>query len=621
MLQFGASSVLDSNTSDEEFLAALKWRLSETSVLSNHEQRANLKTIGMCWKNMLAEQSSSIRMPRFLSLDWCIAEGHWSAPDALTTLRGKPKKSAKADVSEALQSWLNEESLVASPAGLLACCEILLCHSNALSAEIIGQVWRVALSGAMQLSEGWLADDGSTVDPEEMPQDSPLAGLMDGLLPWICGFLFDDVSGAPKLAKLGKKSLQQQLLQGTDDKGAPIAIVVRELAGWISVWSDAIAAANVFGRDLWKDSDERRFVGCLKHALTLLPQSHKFAGSRSSELSGAALLRHASTMVEFDQTEPWWQSLTGHPPKLPVPKPKKSADKTAEAEPPKSAPLPGWESDTARVACLRSDWQEDASLAAVLFDEPTMSIDLITNGVPVLSGAWQLNVTNAGLPVEVSKEWDCCCWYSDDDLDYSEWSLEIGGGLTLGRQVLLSRRKEFAILADLVSGGSSERIELETRLSLARDVEAQAVAGTRELSLSTPEKLKVRAFPLMLPQDVGTGSTGQFNAAADDPTTLSLSCVSGHGGVYSPIVFDWSHKRRNEDCEWRTLTVTQAGQIDPTAGRGFRIQVGKHQLMLFRSLKRSARYRAVLGHQAWHETVIANVNRDGEIVPILLVDM
>ncbi len=624
MLQFGNSSVAVANTSDEAFLAALKWRPSDTALLSKQDQRADLKTIGMCWKNLLAKQDESTRPARLLSLDWCIAEGHWSCPEVIGVLRGKSKKAAKADLPERLRGWLNDELLTASPAGLLACCEILLCHAQALPAETIGQVWRVALSGAMQHATGWLTDDVSSADPEEMPQDSPLAGIMDGLLPWICGILFDDVSGAPKLAKVGKKALQQQLLQGTDDNGAPIAQVVRDLSGWISVWSDAIAAAAILGHDLWKDSEDRRFVGCLKAALTLLPQTQKFTGSRSSEIKGSALLKLAASVVEFDQSEPWWQSLIGHPPKLPVPKPAKSGDKSTDKpveDTAKKVPFPGWQSDDAQVACLRSDWREDASLATVLYDEPVMSLELVADGVPLLSGAWQVNVINGGEPVSATKAWECCCWYSDEDLDYAEWSLDVGNGLKLGRQLLLSRRKQFAILADLVCEGSPDRIELETSLTLAADVTTQPADDSRELGLLTSGKCAIRAFPLILPQDRGLGATGQFQTDANDVRTLKLSCVSAHRGVYSPIVLDWSRKRRHDDVEWRTLTITQAGEVAPAAARGFRIRVGKHQLMLYRSLRPSGRYRSVLGHQTWQETVIANVTRTGDIVPILLVDM
>ena len=131
----------------------------------------------------------------------------------------------------------------------------------------------------------------------------------------------------------------------------------------------------------------------------------------------------------------------------------------------------------------------------------------------------------------------------------------------------------------------------------------------------------VRVFPLALPQDPGIGTAGRIGLNDENNTAcLTLSHATESGTMFSPIVFDWSSKRRSVPVEWRQLTVTRAGEIDPSGAAAYRLQVGKLHLAMYRALSGTERYRTFLGYQVESETVIGHFTKSGEIQEILIVE-
>ena len=91
--------------------------------------------------------------------------------------------------------------------------------------------------------------------------------------------------------------------------------------------------------------------------------------------------------------------------------------------------------------------------------------------------------------------------------------------------------------------------------------------------------------------------------------------------MFAPLVFVWHPERTRVDTTWRTLTVTENGQVvGPDAGVGYRLKLGDYQLLVTRTLKKSVHSRACLGHHTFNETVFATFDANGEIEPILMVE-
>jgi hypothetical protein len=72
---------------------------------------------------------------------------------------------------------------------------------------------------------------------------------------------------------------------------------------------------------------------------------------------------------------------------------------------------------------------------------------------------------------------------------------------------------------------------------------------------------------------------------------------------------------------WRPLTVAQNGTAVPNSqAAGFRLQVGKEQWLIYRSLSRILEPRTVLGQHTMYETLIGRFSTTGAVDPIVLVE-
>ncbi|MFN8707370.1 MAG: hypothetical protein ACK50J_11865, partial [Planctomyces sp.] len=61
--------------------------------------------------------------------------------------------------------------------------------------------------------------------------------------------------------------------------------------------------------------------------------------------------------------------------------------------------------------------------------------------------------------------------------------------------------------------------------------------------------------------------------------------------------------------------------LTPREAAGFRLRIGKTQWLIYRSLSNPEVSRTVLGLHTGDETYIGTVSSDGDIEPILLVEM
>ena len=100
-----------------------------------------------------------------------------------------------------------------------------------------------------------------------------------------------------------------------------------------------------------------------------------------------------------------------------------------------------------------------------------------------------------------------------------------------------------------------------------------------------------------------------------------IAVAEGVGGVTAPLVLDWHPERQAQDADWNRLTVTESRVVSPSqVAAGFRIRLGKHQLLIYRSLQPAEAPRAVLGQHTTDETVYGRVRKSGNVSPLVLVD-
>lgn len=647
--------------SDDDFLGSVLWRSSETTSCVAAESNFSLRTIGMCWKQQCLERQSlevSSGKARFCTLDDAVSMADSSSVLAvLGKVRretGPSRKPSKAslekqskqtsrlsrEATQLLRLWLESQTNEAEEShfSLLACCELLALYGSQFPAEVIGGLWRVTLAGALAQADSFTKaseiEDWQTFVAEG--SDCPDAWAAAGLLPFVCGLLFDGVKGAPRLARTGRASLNDQLLQVTDEDGTPVREVFENLFRFGSIWSDGLLVARLFDVSLFKKRATKRFESMLQRLTCAVRDGGILMGSFDGD-SAVSVLRSAAELLDLPEQADWKQCLelsvqedqqetesvsSEESPAKPKKRSKKKSDRKAEKKRMKiaQAAIPSWQSDDTDSACLRTSWAPDASLATVRIGDDPIRMELVVNGVPLLAGPWSLALAEGGEKLELENKWECVCWSSDVDADYLELQLEFEGGPVINRYIMLSRKDQYAIISDIVSGSTASRIDLISMLPLAPGVSLSDDTHGREQLLKAGGK-EVRVFPLALPQDVGVGTAGQIGVDDQDGVScLASRQVSESGTLFSPIVLDWATERREAPAEWRQLTVTRATEIDRSGAAAFRLQVGKLHLVIYRSMGGTERYRTFLGYQSESETVIGYFTKSGVIDVILLVE-
>ena len=444
-------------------------------------------------------------------------------------------------------------------------------------------------------------------------------------------------AGVPGPDELSGAAATTGWADGTDARGTPHAHLLPDAADWFR----RVAASP--------DADEPAFRGTIRRLAALcdrrgLPafapdrRAHRLAGDLAAAARAAGMKKDRPARRFLRSVA---RRLTPTPPDY------------------DEATAPGFQSDAAAVGLLRADWGRASDALALAWppeagdadpDRPApVGLELRAQGRRLLCGAWGIGLTVDGEPVPAGAEgWECVCHHSDFDGEYLElqWSGESPAGpVRIERQAFLSRRGNFAVLADAVSfprpaGAACEAtVEHAAALPLAGTGPKRATAGrdpaTREVRLfgGRPDRPRQRArvFPLNLPQEAGEPTDGGVELPADDPPrpgALSAGWLTvrstGRGGLYAPVVLDWRPAREDRRADWRALTVTEdRRRLTESEAAAHRLRIGrKHQLLLYRRTDGTAEVgeaRAVLGHHHDHETLIAGFGTDGEVTPLLTV--
>jgi hypothetical protein len=634
-LQTDSLSDSHSSTSDSQFLAAVEWRDSRPGIAREITSESDLKTIGMCWKQQCEGWDGKLDASFSILSIWedsIPSELQTCRTDLLvsqgTTKRSKSKQTpddaAATRLTEYIQS--NSEIVDSNPVALLVCVELLCCASSSLNAAQVGHLWRAVLSAAVAqansfqeaISHAWTNIDDEALDNREFL-------LASGLLPWVCGVLFDDVKGATKLAKSGRKGIAEQLMALTDSEGCLHDYAIRRASVFLALWRDGTIFGNLFSQPVWKSAETKRFAKFLAKTTAVLRVDGYLAvegnADQDAQPSAVSDAVNLAALTDFAKSPKTWTktaaSIAAATAESGSKKRKSKKTPALEATYKKNDET-SWQSDDSQTAVLRASWAVDSSIISLAHASPEPWIELAIDGVPLLSGDWNIDVAEDSEFLHIEEDWDCCCWYSDREVDYCEIDLNFEGGPKICRHLMLHRTKQFAVISDVVSDASAKRLDLETFLPLAKDVELTSVTGTREIKLQVGDKA-ARAYPLVLPQDRGIGTAGDAAESNEFGRALRIAQATNSGGLFSPVVIDWSPDRQTAEAEWAPLTVTEAGEIDSTGSAAYRLRVGDLHLVLYQELRKTERYRTVLGMLTESETIIGEYTKKGIVRELVVV--
>ena len=535
---------------------------------------------------------------------------------------------------EIIANWLVESSGAPGPWETIAIAEILLREAHRLSPERFLEALAVLADGMLREPDGGLFD--GTADADSGEDDAIRQIIERGESLWICSLLLSPLGGTQTLQQSAAEALQNVLTDGCDANGLVHGSMLRRLPEWLAPLTRCSIWANVFRQTLWSgDSAARLTAVTQRAAMLLLPVPQRVANDNpeSAVIALSEILDVLLPLVGSVHERPLQKLLRQcKEPANEVTRPKtlklkktSSDSESAESGKREGGPRerPGrlavsWQSDTSCVAILRSSMAADADLLTLDWHSSDAHLLLAAAGVPLLNGLWSWSVRIDDELLPSPSTWKCSCWFLDPETVFAELEGEDSSPVKRVRQLLLAPRDRFAMLTDSVTSQDPDRkVALVTSIPMVGGAGCVTHPVTRELSLSSGPRT-VRTFPLWLDDDRIRHTHGSYR---EHDGQLQLAGV-GKGGVTLPLALDWHPKRDYSAADWARLTVTETRRIvGAHEASGFRIRIGDHQVLLYRSLMAGKNSRAVLGLHSWDESVYSRVSaKGGPLRPLVEVE-
>jgi hypothetical protein len=265
-----------------------------------------------------------------------------------------------------------------------------------------------------------------------------------------------------------------------------------------------------------------------------------------------------------------------------------------------------WEPN--RIASMRRFWRDPNCRVAVDFSSDVIWLDITgSDGRRVFAGDWDVELKRDGEAVVIDVAWEEVCWFSDDDVDYLELECDLEGTCKIQRQLMLMRDEGMVFMADAIVSDTSALWEVESIWNLDPRVVCTQEAKTNEAWLQLPEERGGEAsdspleaptkrvglvLPIGLPEWKRGNDQGELVSAGG---VLRLKSSAHQCRLYNPLVVALNRLDREPAYTWRRLHVAQDLKHAPgEVALGYRVQIGKDQWVVYRSLAPCKR-RSVMG--------------------------
>jgi hypothetical protein len=235
------------------------------------------------------------------------------------------------------------------------------------------------------------------------------------------------------------------------------------------------------------------------------------------------------------------------------------------------------------------------------FTDNAVSVQLELRNELLFFGTWAVAVRLDGKLLKPIESWSETVVYSEDDCDYLELDLPLDRDYRLQRHFLLDSANRIAIIADAVLWDGDGKfkpktLEYESSLLYSPTLRAKEANGATELTFVSEKSAKpiFRMLPLDLPE--WKNAVTDASRILTEQSNLILRNRTESRAFFQPLFFDLNANRLKKPYTWRRLTVGENLQKVPDdQATGFRIQLGKEQYILYRSLTPLAN-RTILGH-------------------------
>jgi len=557
------------------------------------------------WTNYLSQRTKPIPLAKLIAvkqaspLQWALpAEVRNSGTEALMARLQTLKSRQTADAVELaaeLEQWL--ESARAREASPRFAFEALAwCHALPKLASVLPAApWLQLVDQLVNIASEAANCDLSTAP---LPQQ-----LLAGELPLSLAYLMPELPACKNLANPARDALSLGLTELLDGEGMPHASHLQIARSLFACWTRCHYMGRTMKRNCFTKDAKTQYEWLVRQTLRLCRNdgTQVFSDGASREWSPTLLEAALAIAEDDDDDEIARYVLPG---------------RKAPSEPRKSSPRPATTSEWAELAVLRRGWDRASDQLMVSYTNRELRMELNCGSETVFSGICNPVLQVDGRLLQMEQDWEEVCWHSDDDLDYLELEGRFENGWKVQRQMLLARDDRFLVLADAILGEKSADIEHQFTLPLHSAVSFDPAGETREGVLRGRKPIAA-VLPLQLPEWRADRSDGSLEQVTDG---LRLRQRAHAQRLFAPLFLDLKPKRFSRQLTWRRLTVAHQLQVLPAENAvGYRIQTGKHQWVIYRSLAPKAS-RSVLGQHFSSEFVLGRFRQEGELKQLIEIE-
>ena len=274
--------------------------------------------------------------------------------------------------------------------------------------------------------------------------------------------------------------------------------------------------------------------------------------------------------------------------------------------------------DQAGCATMQSDWRHKGSRFAFDFSDNEIFIEALgPKGQSVLSGEWGVHVELNGQREMQLGDWEEVCWFTDKEVDYIEVEAKFGQHAKVQRQAMLFRKERLLVLADALLGSEDGQWLLRSSIPLAHGVKFEAAQKTREGFINLRGGQRCLALPLHLPEWRRQSAPGRFEVADD---LLNITAETIKGRCFAPVLISLCNRHAKKPFTWRQLTVAENLEVvQRDVAAAYRIQIGKEQWLIYRTLAEAAR-RTALGMHTLSDFFAGRVKISGDLDTLVEVE-
>lgn len=440
--------------------------------------------------------------------------------------------------------------------------------------------------------------------------DLLLVTLVGGELPLVLCVIFPELKPLRDLRSAARRLLGEGLLAATDGEGIPAARLLPTLPLLFSTWTRCRALTDGLPKGCWSSEAEVQYSWLVRQTILLTRADGAPVLTTDRVRSWPAGPMDVALDVVGDDSDHAAANarLARH---------LRTTDGEYDTD---DLPPASIDSEWSEINLLSSSLTSSASRLLVDYSAPTLRIEVEAHGKLLMAGDLAIETTLQGKPLTPEGEWEQQCWFSDEESDYLDLTIDLTGGATLERQIMLGKEDGFLLLHDILHADGDEPGEWQHNIHfpLAEGVAYAPEAETRDgVLLNKKGRPLASLLPLALPEWRIEARVGELTSA---PGRLTLTHRALARRISSPLWIDLRAKRATKPRTWRQLTVAQSlEKVGRDVAVGYRIQTASSQWLVYRALDRPAN-RTVLGQNTAAETLIGRFLRSGEFDTMVEVD-